>query len=339
MNAIRTLSGVLRYLPLSLKMKRAIRIIPLFMTLIVAAASPVQAAQAPLQVGVNLWVGWMPWWIVEQKGLLEKHKVNAKLKFFGVQSESMNALAAGHLDACSLATNDVISINREKSVASIVLLNDESSGADMLITRGIKSGKELAGQKIAVEMGGVSHFFLAKILEKNGLTEKDVILTNMAAADAGAAFIAKGINAAVTWEPYASQAIKSGGTALFTSKDTPNMIVDVLAVRNEVMKQRPDDVKKLIEVWFEALKFVETNPDEAFEIMAKASDVSVPEFKEMWRGVKMYTLKDNLAAFGSSAQPGPYYKTVDDMSGFMVKQKLIERPVGSRSMLNANFLN
>jgi len=46
MNAIRTLSAMFRYLPLSLKMKRMIRIIPLFMTLIVAAVSPVQAAQA-----------------------------------------------------------------------------------------------------------------------------------------------------------------------------------------------------------------------------------------------------------------------------------------------------
>lgn len=300
---------------------------------------PARAGSAPLQIGVNLWVGWMPWWIVEQKGLLKLHHVNAKLKFFGVQSESMNALAAGHLDACSLATNDVISINKVKPIASIVLLNDESSGADMLITRGIQSGKELKGQKIAVEMGGVSHFFLSKILEKNGLNEKDVVLTNMTAADAGSAFVAKRINAAVTWEPYGSQAIKSGGVALFTSKATPNAIVDVLAFRNEVIGKRPEDVRKLIQVWFEAMKFIETNPDEAFAIMAKASSVTVPEFKEMWRGVKMYTHKDNLEAFGSVAQPGPYFKTVDDMSTFMMKQKLIDRPVSAISMLDARFLN
>lgn len=300
---------------------------------------PVQAAPAPLQVGVNMWVGWMPWWIVEQKGLLKKQHVNAKLKFFGVQSDSMNALAAGHLDACSLATNDVISVNRVSKVASIVLLNDESSGADLLVTRGIKSGKELKGQKIAVELGGVSHFFLTKVLEKNGLSEKDVVLVNMTAADAGSAFVAKRINAAVTWEPYGSQALKSGGVALFTSKATPNAIVDVLAFRNEVINQRPEDVKKLVQVWFEAMKFIETNPDEAFAIMAKASSVTVPEFKEMWRGVKMYTLRENIEAFGSSAQPGPYFRTVDDMSTFMVKQKLIDRPVSAKGMLDARFLN
>lgn len=327
------------FLPLLHVVKRAIRIIPLLYLMLFAVSAPAAAAQAPLQVGINLWVGWMPWWIVEQKGLLKAHNVNAKLRFFGVQSESMNALASGHLDACSLATNDVISVNKAKAATSIVLLNDESSGADMMIARGIKSGKDLSGQKIAVEVGGVSHFFLSKILEKNGLTEKNVVLANMSAADAGAAFIAKRVNVAVTWEPYASQAIKSGGVALFTSKDTPNAIVDVLAVRNEVIKQRPEDVKQLIQVWFEALKFIKTNPDEAFAIMAKASDVSVPEFMEMWRGVKIYTLNDNLAAFGSAAKPGPYYKTVDDMSTFMVKQKLIEHPVSSRSMLNPNFLN
>lgn len=338
MNIFRRTIPIFSSLSLLHAIKRMIRIIPFIYLLLFAASPPAIAAQAPLQVGINLWVGWMPWWIVEQKGMLKAHNVNAKLRFFGVQSESMIALAAGNLDACSLATNDVISVNKAKSATSIVLLNDESSGADMMITRGIKSGKDLSGQKVAVEVGGVSHYFLSKILEKNGLTEKNIVLANMSAADAGAAIIAKRVNVAVTWEPYASQAIKSGGVALFTSKDTPNAIVDVLAVRNEVIKQRPADVKQLINVWFEALKFIKTNPEEAFAIMAKASDVTVPEFMEMWRGVKIYTLNDNLAAFGSTAQPGPYYKTVDDMSAFMVKQKLIEQPVSSKSMLNSSLL-
>lgn len=301
-----------------------------------ALPQAVAATAKPLEVGINVWVGWMPWWIVEQKGLLKKHGANVRLKFFGVQSESMAALASNHLDACALATNDVISVNRAKAHSSIVLLNDESSGADMLIARGLKSGSELKGRKIAVEMGGVSHFFLSKLLEKSGLSERDVTLTNMTAADAGAAFIARGVDVAVTWEPYASQAIKAGGTALLTSKDTPNLIVDVLAVRNPVLKTRREDLVRLVAAWFDALDYVRTNPEDAFRIMAKASDVSVEELRGMWSGVKMYSREDNLAAFGTG--DGPYYATVDGMSAFMVRQKLLSRPVSAKSMLDSSLL-
>lgn len=302
------------------------------------AAMPAVAAERPLQVGVNLWVGWMPWWIVKEKGLLQKHKANAELVFFGVQSDSVTALAAGHLDACSLATNDVVSVNAKGVPARIVLLNDESYGADMLITRDIGEFEALAGKQIALEVGGVSHFFLATALSKHGMSEKDVKLINMTAADAGSAFLAKAVDAAVTWEPYASQAIKGGGTALVSSRDTPNAIVDVLAVSDSAAKQRADDIRRVIDAWFEALDYVGTHPEDAFRIMAKASDVSVEEFKVMWEGVRMYNRESNLAAFGKASDRGPYYATVADMSTFMQSQKLISGPVDPAGVIDASFL-
>ena len=313
-----------------------------FMVLVAALfaqQSPSYASSKdPLKVGVNIWVGWMPWWIVKEKGLLEKNHANAKLVFFGVQANSTTALASGHLDACSLATNDIVSIAAKGVGTKIVLLNDESYGADMLVTRNIDSVKDLKGKKIALEVGGVSNFFLNTVLEKNGVSPKDVQLLNMGAADAGSAFLAKTVDAAVTWEPYGSQAIKSGGKFLATSKDTPNAIVDVLAVSDETAKNRGEDVKRVLNAWFDALDYIKTHPDDAYKIMAKASDVSVKEFKEMWEGVRMYSREDNVAALGTPSKQGPYYKTVSDMNKFMLEQKLISESVTSSSVIDSSFV-
>jgi NitT/TauT family transport system substrate-binding protein len=322
-----------------MKMKRWLGLLLAVAMVMPWVSMPARAAEAPLKVGVNLWVGWMPWWIVKEKGLLKKHGANAELVFFGVQSDSMTALAAGHLDACSLATNDVVSINANGILTKIVLLNDESYGADMLVARGIKDVKDLAGKKVALEIGGVSNFFLDTVLAKNGMSEKDVELLNMSASDAGSAFLAKTVDAAVTWEPYASQAIKGGGIALATSRDTPDAIVDVLAASDAAVQKRADDLKRVIDAWFEALDYVESNPDDAYSIMAKASDVSVEEFKTMWEGVRMYTRKSTLAAMGTPSAKGPYYKTVSDMSAFMMQQKLIEKPVDPAAIIDASLLS
>ncbi|HOX66479.1 MAG TPA: ABC transporter substrate-binding protein, partial [Burkholderiaceae bacterium] len=173
---------------------------------------------------------------------------------------------------------------------------------------------------------------------QQGLTEKDVTLVNMAAPDAGAAFAAKSINAAVTWEPFGTQGIKSGGKLLLTSKDTPGAIVDVLGVGNDVLKNRPDAVKLLVASWFDALEYVKKHQAESFKIMAKASGVSVAEFTEMWKGVRIPTLAENQTALGTAPGSGSYRKTVESMSSFMIEQKLITQPVAADSMVSGAFL-
>jgi len=293
------------------------------------------AAPGALKIGVPVWVGWMPWWVAKEKGLFKRNGVAVELRNFAVQGDAVQALAGGKLDGASVATNDILTVNASAPKASVVLLHDESAGADMLVTRGIDDPKKLKGQRIAVEVGGVSHFFLDKLLALQGLQESDVTVVNMTAADAGAAFASGAINAAVTWEPFGTQAVKAGGQRLLTSKDTPGAIVDVLGVRNDVLKKRPDQVRRLLQSWFDALDYVAQHQAEAFAIMAKASGVSVAEFEEMWQGVRIFTLEDNRKALGSA---GGFNTTVDEMGKFMVTQKLLAKPAAPQKMVTADML-
>lgn len=296
------------------------------------------AAAEPLKVGIPIWVGWMPFWIMEEKKIGEKHKLNATLTQFAVQSDARQALAAGGLDVCALNTADILAINGVTPVASIVALTNASAGADIVIGRGVGTLADLKGKSVALEIGSVSQFFFSKLLEKVKLTENDVKLVNMTAQDAGAAFAAKAIDVSVTWEPFASQGIAAGGKAIATSKDTPDLIIDIISGRKDVLAARRDDVLRLLDAWFEALAFVDTNKDEAFAIMAKRSEVSVDEFAGMWAGMKMYTKPENVTLIGTPENPGSFYAAVKDMSAFMVQSKLIPKDVDPASMIDPSFL-
>lgn len=295
-------------------------------------------ADAPLKVGIPIWVGWMPFWIMDEKKIGDKHKLNAVLTQFTVQTDARQALAAGSLDVCALNTADVLAIDAVSPVAKVITLTNASAGADIVIARGVDKIEDLKGKKVALEIGSVSHFFFGKVLEKAGLSESDVSIINMSAQDAGAAFVAKAIDVSVTWEPFASQGIASGGTALVTSKDTPNLIIDIISARNDILKSRRDDVKRLLDAWYDALEFVSTNKDEAFAIMAKHSDVKVDEFAGMWAGVKMYSRSENVQLIGTTEKPGPYSDAVKAMSNFMVKAKLIPQDVEPASMIDGTLL-
>ena len=109
----------------------------------------------------------------------------------------------------------------------------------MLAKKEITDVKAMKGKKVAATLGQCNHLLLQKALEKAGLTEKDIQLVNMNPDDAGAAFAAGKIDVAVTWEPWITKASndKKGGHVIFSSKETPNLILDVLAIS---AKTRPE---------------------------------------------------------------------------------------------------
>ncbi|RYD03002.1 hypothetical protein N752_21570 [Desulforamulus aquiferis] len=79
---------------------------------------------------------------------------------------------------------------------------DTSYGADgILAKQDIKTLEDLKGRSVALDVGTTSHFFLLSCLQKVGLSDKDITITPMGSSgDAGQAFVAGKIDAAVTWE-------------------------------------------------------------------------------------------------------------------------------------------
>lgn len=314
-----------------------------FVALAMAAAmmgSPAaKADDAPLQIGVTIWPGWMPWWIVEEKGYFDEVGVKAKIVKFKRHSDDMAAFAGKQLDATHMILADVI-IPASKGVPGrIVLITDESSGADGIVAKtGIESIKDFKGKRVAYELGGVSQLILMRALEKEGLKLEDVTSVNMSAEDAGTAFLAGAVDVAVTWEPYLSQASKDGkGRVVFSTADTPGLVPDLLVFRAETIEKRPADVQKVIAAWNKALAFIKTNRKEAVEIMAKGAEISPEEMEQNLAGIKLYSLADNVREFGA-APDGPLFKTAGEQADFLLQSKLIDSKPDVPSLVAPQFV-
>jgi sulfonate transport system substrate-binding protein len=81
----------------------------------------------------------------------------------------------------------------------------------VLVPRGstIRTVSDLKGKKVALNKGSNVHYFLAKLLEKNGLAYGDVQLAFLPPADARAAFEKGSIDAWVIWDPFLASAEKT----------------------------------------------------------------------------------------------------------------------------------
>jgi NitT/TauT family transport system substrate-binding protein len=271
----------------------------LLLTLMATLLCLAGAKAAPIKIGYSDWPGWVAWQVAKEKGLFAKHGVEVELVWFPIYTDSLTALNTGKIDANCSAWCDVIAPLAEGIKLKVVLVNDNSAGNDAIIAKpGIKSVKDLKGKTVATEMGTVEHFVLLQALAKHGLSEKDVEYKNLTVPDAAAAFIAGKVDAAGVWQPWINQIQKEGkGTAVFTSKEMPGLIPDLLVFQEKVTAERTAEVQKIVATWFDTLAFIKSNEKEAVKIMAKVVEQKPEDYLAFMPGTKFFDLKANLHAF------------------------------------------
>ena len=313
------------------------RLIPL-LTVCVGLAAVASAGK--LTVAYNEWAGFAPVFVAQEKGFFKELGLEVDLKAFPGPGDSLPPLISGHIDV-SLTTADnvvLINANTPAKVACLYML-DASDGADALVAKPeIKTLADLKGKTVATTVGEVNHLLLLKALAQGGLTEKDVRLVNMSPDDAGAAYVAGNIDAAVTWEPWVSKATEAGGVKLFTSADAPNILLDVVVAKDDVIKRKKPDLVALCKGIDQGLKFMKENPDEAHQLAGKWLNVEGPEVAAMLDGVKLYTWEENSSQMGVGGSPAKLAEGLTALAEFLMAQKKIKAKPDVQALIDTSLL-
>ncbi len=262
-----------------------------------SSAGAPAASGEPITIGYSDWPGWVAWDIADQQGFFKKHGANVKLVWFPVYTDSLNALAAGQVDANCQTWSDTMGPLAQGLDLKAILVNDNSFGNDAMIAQpGFKSVKDLKGKKVATELGTCDHFLLLKALEANGMSEKDMQFTNIKVQDCPAAMLSKQVDAAVVWEPSRTKILNDlkGSTAVFDSSDVPGSIPDLLVMKSDVVGKRSEEIQKIVDAWYDAMDWWKANPDEAVKILAKRTDTPVADYKSFLMGTRIFSAPEAL---------------------------------------------
>jgi NitT/TauT family transport system substrate-binding protein len=190
-----------------------------------------------------------------------------------------------------------------------VLGLDGSEGGDGLVAENsIKSVADLKGQKVGVSAGSTSQWFLAYVLDQNGLSLDDVEQVDMTSGDAGTAFAAGRIPAAVTWEPWLSKTEKNpDGHVVVSTEKYPTIITDQVGFDPEFIKQHPDSVRRFIKGYQAAVDFLHSDPDQALEDVTEYLGQTPDEIKATMETVPIWGVKESQDYYGTKDSPGPIY--------------------------------
>ncbi len=292
----------------------------------------------PLKVTLPTWTGYGPLFLAKEKGFFEKNGIDVELSIVEGLAERKQALASGKIDGMATALDVQVSLAASSIPVQVVWLLDDSYGGDgILVKNGINDVKDLKGKKVAFEVGSTSHMLALTALKQGGLTEKDVEVVQMSAGDAGAAFAAGKVDAAVTWEPWLSKGSQANGKVLLTTKDLPGIIVDTISFKEDVIKNRPEDVKAFVKAMGEAMDYWKENKDEADAIMAKGLKIDTKEFVGTESGLKFFTKDDNKKLFGTESSKGAIYESAENAIKFYKEQKIIEKEPKVEDVINPSF--
>jgi NitT/TauT family transport system substrate-binding protein len=305
---------------------------------VMALSAPLPAA-AEVKVGVSDWPGWVAWYVADQKGFFKKHGADVKLVWFANYTDSISALSSGQIDANSQTWSDTMGPLAKGLPLKTILVNDNSAGNDAVVAKpAIKSIKDLKGKTVALEEFSVSHFVLATALAKNGMKPSDVKITNLSAGDAAAAFMAGRVDAAVVWNPWIHQIESSGkGKALFTSKDMPGLIPDLLVAQDKAIKAKRKDLVGMIKAWFDTVAFISAQPDEAAKIMSKVVSLKPEEYKVFLPGTKFFDAAANKTALDGKS-PQSLVVVAPAIASFLLEHKLIDGKPDAAKGIDASLL-
>ena len=294
----------------------------------------------PFILGVSPMSGWYGWYGVEGTGIFEKNGVNVEIKYFPVYSDSLTAFYSNQVDGICIAASDAVAPLNEGVDFKIVLVNDNSSGADGLVVHdNISSVQDLKGKTVATEIGTLEHMFFLKILEDNGMTINDVNFTNMTINDAGPAFIAGSIDAAVLWEPTLSMAVNAGGKVIYSTASEPGLIPDTLAVRQDIIDNNSDVVQKVVQSWFDGEKLLDIRDDTFIEATIKGAELEKEDYLVMLDGVTLFDKAKNEETFkeGNDYTSLPY--TLQKSAEFLKATEMIDKtPEDVTSILDDTFI-
>ncbi|HWP28638.1 MAG TPA: ABC transporter substrate-binding protein [Chloroflexota bacterium] len=269
-----------------------------------AGATPTVAAGAPasletVRIAETSAIAYAPVYIAEARGYYREQGLTLEFENFAGGADALPALARGDFDlnlgAISAGTFHAIERGLDiKIVAPMGILPLRDSALPLLVRKDlVDSGTvttvgDLRGRRVAVNTrGAIVEYLLTKVLEREGLTIRDVEEVTLPFPDHATAFASGAIDASITAEPFATRALSQGVASKFIAEIAPGRMTTVVMYSGRFIRERPEVARR----WMVATM------RGARELQGPELGVTYPE--------KFYT-PENLAVFeqhlGVSAQ-------------------------------------
>lgn len=267
-------------------------------------AGSVQAAPT-IKIGTVVWAGYGPFYVADQLDLYKKSGFKVQLQVFNDPALVTSSVTSGAIDGGMITYDQAISAVARGSTMKVVMPIDYSNGGDAVVsTTDITSVAQLKGLKVAYNPLSPSDFLISYALSTVKLGVSDIEPVAMPPESVTAAMASGGVKAGVTYEPSVSEIVKMGEGkkfhVLYSSKDAPGLITDVMTFNADYITKNPAAVKAVIQGYVDGLAYMKAHPEDAAKMIGKALGIPAAEVAGQLSGVYNPTLEEFADVFGKS---------------------------------------
>lgn len=217
--------------------------------------------------------------IADEKGFFEEQGI--KIEIVGTTlggTESVQALMAGSIDFASSAWAPWINaINRGAKLKVIVAASGQNAKEKgqiwiVLENSSIKTAKDLAGKKIAVNvLGAEADYITRQYLKQNGLSIDQVQLVVVPWPQHEQVLKSRQVDVVVALSPFSDKILETGeARVLFSGYDVRGETASIVSgIREDLIKQNPEAVKRFVAAFAKAYDWSAENPEEARKVVAE----------------------------------------------------------------------
>jgi NitT/TauT family transport system substrate-binding protein len=297
-------------------------------------------AQTSMKLATVVWVGYGPFYVADALDLYKKYKLKVSLQVFNDPALIPAAIASGAVDGGMLTYDQVVGQVAAGRAMKVVMPIDYSNGGDAIVADGsIGKVADFKGKKIGYNPLSPSDFLLSYALKTVNLSEKDISPVSMTPEAVPAAMASGALPIGVTYEPSLSQVLGQGGgkkfKVVFSSKDAPGLIADVLVFDDKVIKAKPTEITGIMKAYLDGLAYMKAKPDEANKIIGKFMGVSAAEVKEQLGGVYNIPVAEMPKAFMKAKETTSYYASGDIIGQLLLAKGQIKTVPATEATFDA----
>ena len=299
------------------------------------SASSTDAAET-IVVNVAQNGGMGPLAIIQDKGWLEEafKPFNAEVSWseFPSGPPLLESLVAGRVDLSLLGDGAALQ-GQAAGLPFIYIANiglgSKSNTILVHDSSHIQTIADLKGKQIAVAKGTTFHVFLLKVLDKYGLTEKDVSLVNLQTPDGLPVFQSGQVDAWVISDPYTTQLVDSKEARILAGAEQNILAPGNLIARTPFSKEHPELVIEFLKVYQQAVTWQNEHIDEAATLLANRKKVSPDLMKKL--------LENSEAIIAPVTDE--VIQTQQLSADLLVKSQFLKKPIQITNYVDNSFIN
>lgn len=283
----------------------------------------------PTNLVGNSWLGYQPFYLQHH---LHREQQPAGISVTMLMSDVsvIRMLTNEAAGAAMISLDNAIALQSLTALdLCVALVMSHSVGADAILVHPnfLDRLDSTAPIRVGMEDSALARYMLSRWLELSDIDprriERRIVLPNTHLDE----FARGNFDVVVAYSPFAQRLEQLGATAIFTSLDIPNEIVDLVVVRQQVWQREQDKLLALVtRSWDQALTALHKREPQTMKYLEVLTELNAEQLQTVMGLVQFYNSAESRAALVSD-YPQWFATVAENLVKAGVQQETRDLPV------------